>query len=521
MNKTWRFDPKHQSSTVLAMRRAAHGRRTGLSVRDPEGAWHCLASVWPEQEWFQEWTGAVTGIRLSLPLTPTIDFGFVLRCGSSSLRVDWDELVDGLVVIAGEQPIAAFAGPAWKGIPPGLLYLHAPTDPGDRQVAALLHNQAVPGLWGFAGRLPFESLEPLSRFESLKTLRIFGASGMRTLRGAESLPLLRTLELGNCEVLESIDDVGCLPLESLHVHGCPSIMDLAVVHEQRSLKSLLLESPYIEVSGLRELCELEELALINANLPEQERRGQVLPLRALPKLRRLDLAFTDWPADGSDLLCAPGLQYLDLSFNERLVSVTPLLRLPQLKELILNGCEVSDLSALVEAPSLRRLEWHDEVAAATVLARSLARRCDSHEIWFYSVCWTTMVERAGDTCDLAVSFADALAGCSRETWAPKAFAALVRGMKSNRAMDRSTWAAVFEAALGCGDPFLRPVFEEALKGVPLASDVLIEAVRALARVPATASTWSRERVEAVIKSLQTIDREPELRAALAGFLFVR
>lgn len=63
MDNTWRFDPKHQKSTALAMRRAARGGRIGLSVRDPEGAWHCLASVWPARESLQEWTGVSRGSR--------------------------------------------------------------------------------------------------------------------------------------------------------------------------------------------------------------------------------------------------------------------------------------------------------------------------------------------------------------------------------------------------------------------------------------------------------------------------
>lgn len=51
---------------------------------------------------------------------------------------------------------------------------------------------------------------------------------------------MRRFEPGNSEVLESIDTVAALPLETLHVHGCSSIMDLAVVHELRLLLTGLL-----------------------------------------------------------------------------------------------------------------------------------------------------------------------------------------------------------------------------------------------------------------------------------------
>jgi len=352
----WFIDPRHRRKTIRALRKTTDGWRNGLSVRGQTGDWHSLVSLNIAGAVFRSHEGEVQHIRLHAANT-LVDFGTPLLCPPTSLYAVFDRLVDGMVVRADEVPLVAFGGPGLRGIPKGLRYLSTSPGMSPDVLRAIVASDASRELIGIdlTGCDSLTDLERISGLSNLTTLRITRCANLENIEALGSLRQLRTLVLSQCHALRSVEVIGTLVrLKALQVSWVP-----------------------FDPTLLRAISSLERLSLKMVDLQEQEAQGRVLPLDRLPMLRELDLFNTNWPSNAEALLCLPRLRSLRLGHNRRIRSVAPLVRLEELQELCVSGCDgIGDLDELARAPSLRKLGHYDLAAAARIIARCSARRGD-------------------------------------------------------------------------------------------------------------------------------------------------
>lgn len=516
--RTWTFDERFRARTIRALKRGSQGKYAGLAVINPEGRYYGVVMSNAAGDRFRDYEGEILGIRLSYPAI-VMDFGEPLRCGSTSLRVVFDPMVDGVVVYAGHQPVVAFAGPGLRGIPRGLLYLSAPSGLDAQAVKDMLRAEPPQELLGLElGRCEgLNDLQMLDVVPNLRTLRIQRAERLESLRGLRHLRRLHTLSLARCPSLSSIDAVSVLnELRELCLRSCPKVRDHSPIRHLDSLRRLQVSAGPFNPTLLTELRSLEKLALNRVDLQQQEAEGVAIPLQNLPDLNSLNLASTGWPGCASQLAGLTKLRELNLFNNTRIRSVEPLLQLPELRDLDLTGCSgVRDLRTLSKATELRDLSHENEPLAASIVARCATAREDRGHVEYCSKAWCELATDAPEPDELVQAYARALGMCGDEDWVEAAFGNLARAAASRNMHDATTWRIVLEAARHCGGAAMRRVFEEAIASRAR----LPTAILALAGIPEADADWARSLVERALQEHEGAVLSREVAGAV-GWLFL-
>ena len=150
---------------------------------------------------------------------------------------------------------------------------------------------------------------------------------------------------------------------------CPVAIDLAgladAVEGLHFLRDLRITSPVRDVAPLARLTSLTRLGLEHTLVTDAR------PLAALTGLR--DLSICDGPFDDISQLAGLSPDRLFL-YRSGVTDLAPLAGWPGLNVLGLVGCDVRDLSPLLEMPDLQHVNLHDTPAPdAAVILRLLSR----------------------------------------------------------------------------------------------------------------------------------------------------
>lgn len=214
------------------------------------------------------------------------------------------------------------------------------------------------------GRVPtlrdlFISESTVEVVEGLHASRSLERLGMRycdipSLTALSSVASLRVLH-ASCSTLASVAALQhCALLEVVEVAACGQLLDLGPLGLAPSLVEVdATGSGVRHVDGLRFSTTLEKLRLAQCGqLEDVGRLGQCVRLR--------QLSLTGTPVRSLEGLAgAPALAWLDVSFCRQLVNFNVLLRLPELRRVLVAGCTAAlrrpeDVRGVVESLCARR-----------------------------------------------------------------------------------------------------------------------------------------------------------------------
>jgi hypothetical protein len=185
----------------------------------------------------------------------------------------------------------------------------------------------------------FSNIEALSQLRNLESLQL-GSShpyvqGAENLDSISELTKLRELDFSFVRTLVNIDGVQNLhALEELNLYST-SVSDISALSDLRKLKFLNLEDTL--VSNIAPLSG--HTALVSLNISNTEVRD-LTAISTMPKLSRLVL-FESSFQDLSPLKGAVSLEYVGIEgnqfpFSDRIVDLSGLLNLPNLKEVVID-----------------------------------------------------------------------------------------------------------------------------------------------------------------------------------------
>lgn len=155
------------------------------------------------------------------------------------------------------------------------------------------------------------TIDPLRPLDRLKRLTLGGASlpPDRWDQIPATWPHLDTLQLADAAYVDNIDCLASLPLEHLHLSGCPGLADITPVGSLSRLSYLSLDNvPFSDLSPVSGLSRLTILSLGGRHATPD-----LSPIASLPRIRRIYLK--DVPED-TDLAPLARIRNLTIRMNE-------------------------------------------------------------------------------------------------------------------------------------------------------------------------------------------------------------
>lgn len=172
-------------------------------------------------------------------------------------------------------------------------------------------------------------LSPISKLSSLNSLSLSWMDGLEDLGPLSTLTLLEELSFFAVSNIDDLEPISRLPnLKHLAVNMTTGVTDLRPLANAQSLQTLQIDSLDVEkIEPLSRLHDLYALALV---------RTQVADLNAISQLTNLeylDLTGSEWVTDLTDLASLQNLTILKLGYVNSYTSLSPVDRLPALREL--------------------------------------------------------------------------------------------------------------------------------------------------------------------------------------------
>ena len=178
------------------------------------------------------------------------------------------------------------------------------------------------------------NIKNIHKCEKLVELNLWGCVSVGDLNGLENLYNLRSLDVDSTSITDLFPLVNCKNIEFLFMDNCTKLTDLYSLSSLSNLKCLLADSKNMLTDSQLEVFEdLVNLEYITLN---SRRIHSLYSFRKLTKMKELNLQGCN-VTDLSPIENLTELTKLDVTANSALKDLSPLFKMTKLKKLIAGG----------------------------------------------------------------------------------------------------------------------------------------------------------------------------------------